>query len=54
MSDGVFETARWKDIEACLSREGSSQEKAFEIIELINQSPEEEKDNAAVVVLRVR
>lgn len=54
MSDGVYETAKWKDMEASLERGGSCQEKAFEIIELVNRGPEEEKDNAAVVVIKVR
>lgn len=54
MSDGLYETARWKDMEDCLEGEGSCQEKAFQLIELVNESGEEEKDNAAVVVVRVR
>lgn len=54
MSDGLYETARWKDMEDCLEEEGSCQEKAFQLIELVNESGEEEKDNAAVVVVRVR
>lgn len=54
MSDGLYETARWKDMEDCLEGEGSCQEKAFKLVELVNQSKEEDKDNAAVVVLRIR
>lgn len=54
MTDGLYETARWKDIEDCLEEGGSCQEKAFKIIELVNKSQEEEKDNAAVVVLQIR
>lgn len=54
MSDGLYETARWKDLEDCLEGEGSCPEKALQMIELINHSPEEEKDNAAVVVLKIR
>ena len=50
----MYETARWKDMEDCLEEEGSCQEKAFQLIELVNESGEEEKDNAAVVVVRVR
>lgn len=53
MSDGLYETARWKDMEDCLEGEGSCQEKAFQLVELVNQSEEEEKDNAAVVVIKV-
>lgn len=53
MSDGLYETARWKDMEDCLEGEGSCQAKAFQLVELVNQSEEEEKDNAAVVVIKV-
>lgn len=53
MSDGLYETARWKDMEDCLEGEGNSQEKAFRLVELVNQSEEEEKDNAAVVMIKV-
>lgn len=53
MSDGLYDTARWKDMEDCLEGEGSCQEKAFQLVELVNQSEEEEKDNAAVVVIKV-
>lgn len=54
MTDGLYETARWKDMEECLEEEGSCQEKAFQLIELVNKSQEEEKDNGAVIVIRVR
>ncbi|MDR1548427.1 MAG: serine/threonine-protein phosphatase [Hungatella sp.] len=54
MTDGLYETVRWKDIEDCLEEKGSCQDKAYQIIELVNKSREEQKDNAAVVVLRVR
>lgn len=54
MTDGLYETVRWKDIEDCLEVEGNSQKKAFAIIDLVNNSQKEEKDNAAVVVLQIR
>ncbi len=54
MTDGLYETARWKDIEECLEQGGSCQEIAYKIIELVNKSQEEDKDNAAVVVLQIR
>jgi serine/threonine protein phosphatase PrpC len=54
MTDGLYETAKWKDIEDCLEQGGSCQEKAYKIIELVNKSQEEDKDNAAVVVLQIR
>ncbi len=53
MTDGLYETARWKDMEDCLEAAGSSQEKAFRLVELVNQSQEEDKDNGAVIVVRV-
>lgn len=53
MSDGMYETARWKDMEDCLEGEGSCQDKAFRLVELVNRSEEEEKDNASVVVIRI-
>lgn len=54
MSDGMYETAKWKDMETCLEKEGTCQERAFELVELVNQGAEEDKDNASVVVLKVR
>lgn len=53
MSDGLYETARWKDIEDCLEGEGDCRQKAFRLIELVNKSLEEDKDNAAVIVIKV-
>ena len=53
MSDGLYETVKWKDVEDCLE-EGTCQEKAFRIIELVNQSKEKYRDNASVVVLKVK
>ena len=40
-------------MEDCLE-EGTCQEKAFRIIELVNQSKEKDRDNASVVVLKVK
>ncbi len=54
MSDGLYETARWKDMEDCLEGEGDCQQKAYQLIELVNRSEKEDKDNAAVVVLQCR
>lgn len=54
MSDGLYETARWKDMENCLEETDSCQEKAFRLIELVNQSQTEERDNGSVVVIKVR
>lgn len=52
MTDGLYETARWKDLEDCLEGEGSCQEKAYSMIELVNKSEAEGKDNGAVVLIR--
>lgn len=54
MSDGLYEEVRWKDIEDCLEQDGTCQEKAYALVELVNQSEAENKDNAAVVVLKVK
>ncbi len=54
MSDGLYEGVKWKDIEECLEETGTSQEKAFRLVEMINTSQEEDKDNSSVVIIRVR
>lgn len=54
MTDGLYETARWKDIEACLEGGEQCQDKAYRIVELVNQCQEEDRDNAAVVLLEIR
>ncbi|WP_313152270.1 PP2C family protein-serine/threonine phosphatase [Lacrimispora sp.] len=54
MSDGLYEGVKWKDIEDCLEETGTSQEKAFRLVEMINTSQEEDKDNSSVVIIRVR
>lgn len=54
MSDGLYETAGWKEIEDCLGAKGSCQEKAYRIIDLVNNSKEQDKDNACVVVLKIK
>ncbi len=53
MSDGLYEEVRWKDMEDCLEQEGTCQEKAYALVELVNQSEAEDKDNASVVILRL-
>ena len=52
MSDGLYETAKWKDMEDCLEGDGSCQDKAFRLVELVNASEAEEKDNGSVVVMK--
>lgn len=44
MSDGLYETARWKDMEDCLESEGDCQQKAYQLIELVNRSGKEDKE----------
>lgn len=53
MSDGLYDTVKWKDLEDCLEKKESCQEKAYRIIELVNRSEEENKDNASVVLLKI-
>lgn len=54
MSDGLYDTVRWKDMEDCLGTGETCQEKAYRMIELVNESREEGKDNAALVLLKIR
>ena len=54
MSDGMYETVRWKEMEDCLEQEGTCQQKAFALVERVNQNDSEDKDNASVVVLRIK
>lgn len=50
MSDGVYETLRWREIETELAKRQSSQQKALEIIERVNRSKKPNKDNASIVI----
>lgn len=52
MSDGVYETLSWKEIEDVLAAGGDCQTLAFEIIEKINRMEEENKDNASLMLIR--
>ncbi len=51
MSDGVYELLGTREIEAVLGGAGDCRQKAYDIIELVNQNPKEEKDNASIVLL---
>jgi len=53
MSDGVYDTLRWRDIEECLEQDGGCQQKADRIIRKIDQNVHKDKDNASVVVIQV-
>ncbi|MBR5912815.1 MAG: protein phosphatase 2C domain-containing protein [Selenomonadaceae bacterium] len=52
MSQGVFNTLRWVEIEEVLSRNSSPQTLAEEIIKLVNNSPMVDKDNASIIICR--
>lgn len=52
MSEGVFNTLRWADLEEALSRKSSVQTLANEIINLVNNSPMVDKDNASILICR--
>lgn len=51
MSDGIFEGMDWKTIEEILAGKKQCQQKAYEIIEVINASGQKEKDNASIVLV---
>lgn len=52
MSEGVFNTLRWVEIEEVLSKKNSVQDLAEEIINLVNKSPMVDKENASVLICR--
>lgn len=52
MSDGVYECLKWREIEAILAEGKDSQKQAFEIIERINRSKLQSKDNASILLYR--
>ncbi len=54
MSDGVYELLGTREIEAVLGKKADCQQKAYDIIELVNQAPGEEKDNASIILLEWR
>lgn len=52
MTDGVYETLGWRELEEELSAGKDAQRQALQIIERVNRSKQPNKDNAAVVVYR--
>lgn len=54
LSDGVYDCLSWREIEEILAKGDTCEKAALEIIEAVNQSGDEEKDNASVVLLRYR
>ena len=53
MSDGLYEGAEWRTIEELLAGKKKCQQKALEIIEVINTDSRKEKDNASIVLVEV-
>lgn len=53
MSDGIYRCVPWKELEAILGGKGDCQKKAFEVVERVNASADEQKDNASIVLVRV-
>ena len=52
MSDGIYELLPWREIEEVLSTGRDCQSMAYEIVEKVNRTPAENKDNAGIVLLR--
>lgn len=53
ISDGVYEFLSWKEIENELNKNISTQKMAFNIIEKINISQKENKDNASIFLVKI-
>ena len=53
MSDGVYDTLSWREIESELSVRSDAQSKALKIIERVNLSKKPNKDNASIVLYRI-
>lgn len=53
MSDGVYELLGYKELETILGKEQTCQQKAFEIIEMVNQDASKQKDNASILLISV-
>jgi serine/threonine protein phosphatase PrpC len=52
LSDGVFETLRWREIEKELAQGEDAQQQALRIIERVNLSKLPNKDNASIVIYK--
>ena len=52
MSEGIFNTLRWVEIENALDKKISAQNSADEIIEAVKNSPMVYKDNATILICR--
>ena len=53
ISDGVYEFLSWKEIENELNKNINTQKMAFNIIEKINISQKENKDNASIFLVKI-
>lgn len=53
MSDGIYDLIGYKEIEEILAKEVDCRQKAFEIIEKVNQDTSEDKDNASIILLNI-
>lgn len=51
MSDGLYEGVDWQTIEELLGGKKKCQQKAYEIIEMINAGNQKDKDNASLVLV---
>lgn len=53
MSDGIYDLLGFKEIEDVLLKNTNCQEKALEIVEMVNQNPAEDKDNASIILIDI-
>lgn len=54
MSDGIYDCLSTRVIEEVLYNNSTCQQMAYELIELVNTNPAEEKDNASVILIGIR
>lgn len=52
MSEGIFNTLRWVELEEVLAKQSSLQTLANDIINLVDHSPIIDKDNATILICR--
>jgi len=52
MSEGVFNTLNWTEIEQALENKTSAKDAASDVISCVNRSPRVDKDNASILVYR--
>ena len=54
MSDGIYDCLSTRAIEEVLYKDSDCQQKAYELIELVNTNSAEEKDNASIILIGIR